>query len=181
MTAALLINEMLPADWPDVRRIYLEGLATGQASFEVDAPDWEQWDAGHHRHSRLVARRGGRVVAWAALAPVSNRRCYAGVAEASLYVAADARGGGIGKRIMTALIESSEQHGIWTLYGATFPENAASIALQLACGFRIVGRRERIAQHQGVWRDTVLTERRSQVVGATEGKSATGPDTSPKR
>jgi phosphinothricin acetyltransferase len=163
----ILIDAMQPADWDDVRRIYREGLATGQASFEVDAPSWESWDAAHHLHSRLVARHNGAVAAWAALAGVSHRRCYAGVAEVSLYVAESCRGQGVGKRLLQALIESSEQHGIWTLCGATFPENVASIALQLACGFRIVGRRARIAQHQGIWRDTVLTERRSQVVGAS--------------
>ncbi len=166
MTTALLIDDLRPGDWDDVRRIYAEGLATGQASFEVDPPDWEQWDAAHHAHSRLVVRENGRVVAWAALSPVSHRRCYSGVAEVSLYVAEGCRGRGLGKRLLTALIESSERHGIWTLCGATFPENAASIALQLACGFRIVGRRERIAQQHGVWRDTILTERRSSVVGA---------------
>jgi phosphinothricin acetyltransferase len=110
------------------------------------------------------------VVAWAALAPVSHRRCYAGVAEVSLYVAADCRGQGVGKRLLQALIESSERHGIWTLHGATFPENTASLRLQQACGFRVVGRRERIAQRDGVWRDTVLTERRSGVVGV-EGET----------
>jgi phosphinothricin acetyltransferase len=164
-----LIDEMCPADWEHVRRIYVEGLATGQASFEVEAPSWEKWNEGHHPHSRLVTRRGDQVLAWAALAPVSQRVCYAGVAEVSLYVAAGCRGQGIGKRLLAALIESSERHGIWTLCGATFPENAASVALQLACGFRIVGRRERIAQQRGVWRDTVLTERRSRTVGTSPG------------
>ncbi len=169
MTADLLIDAMQPGDWDAVRAIYLAGLATGQASFEEEAPAWEVWDAAHHQHSRLVARENGCVVAWAALSGVSHRRCYAGVAEASLYVAADSPSRGIGRRLLAALIESSERHGIWTLCGATFPENAASIALQLGCGFRIVGRRERIAQQQGVWRDTILTERRSSVVGATTG------------
>jgi len=159
------IDEMGPDDWEQVRQIYLDGLATGQASFEVEAPSWESWDQRFHRHSRLVAREKGQVIAWAALAPVSTRPCYAGVAEASLYVAADHRGLGVGKRLLEALIESSERNGIWSLYGATFPENTASIELQLACGFRIVGRRERIAQHHGVWRDTIITERRSKVVG----------------
>jgi phosphinothricin acetyltransferase len=171
----LAIDEMRPADWEQVRRIYLDGLATGQASFEVDAPDWERWDETHHRHSRLVARLEGRVVAWAALAPVSHRRCYAGVAEVSLYVAADCRGRGVGKRLLQALVKSSERHGIWSLSGGTFPENEASIRLQLACGFRVVGRRERVAQHHGVWRDTVLTERRSRLVGADEGPGRGNP------
>jgi L-amino acid N-acyltransferase YncA len=161
----IIFDCMKPDDWEQVRQIYLEGLATGQATFEVEAPSWEGWDRCHHKHSRLVARQDGRVIAWAALAPVSGRQCYAGVAEVSLYVAADQRGRGVGKRLLQTVIDSSEQHGIWTLCGATFPENTASIRLQLACGFRIVGRRERVAQHHGFWRDTILTERRSGIVG----------------
>jgi phosphinothricin acetyltransferase len=159
------IDEMRMSDWDAVRRIYLDGLATGNASFETDAPSWEIWNAKHHAHSRLVAREGGRVVAWAALAPVSTRACYAGVAEVSVYVANDCRGRGVGKKLLEAVIASSERNGIWTLYGATFPENVASLRLQEACGFRVIGRRERIAKHNGVWRDTVMTERRSKVVG----------------
>jgi phosphinothricin acetyltransferase len=112
-----------------------------------------------------VARDDGGLIGWAALSAVSRRPCYAGVAEASVYVAADARGRGVGRALLEALIEESERNGIWSLYGATFPENTASVQLQLACGFRIVGRRERIAQHHGVWRDTIITERRSTVVG----------------
>jgi phosphinothricin acetyltransferase len=170
----VLIDDLRCDDWDQVRRIYQDGLDTGNASFEVEAPAWDVWDQKHHRHSRLVVRHNGGVVAWAALAPMSHRPCYAGVAEVSLYVAPAFRGQGIGKRLLEALIESSERHGIWSLYGHSFPENAGSIQLQLACGFRIVGRRERIAQRAGVWRDTVLTERRSQVVGTTEaGQPAT--------
>jgi phosphinothricin acetyltransferase len=110
-----------------------------------------------------LARENGRVVGWAALSPVSRRPCYAGVAEASVYAAASGRG--VGKALLRRLIEESERNGVWSLYGATFPENAASVRLQLACGFRVVGRRERIAQHHGVWRDTVITERRSTIAG----------------
>jgi L-amino acid N-acyltransferase YncA len=164
----IIIDEMIPQDWDQVRQIYLDGLATGQATFEVEAPLWETWNNNHHAHSRLVARRDGQVIAWAALAPVSVRQCYSGVAEVSLYVAADQRDRGVGLRLLQAVIDSSERHGIWTLCGATFPENMASINLQLACGFRIVGRRERIAQRHGAWRDTILTERRSRVVGWQE-------------
>jgi L-amino acid N-acyltransferase YncA len=162
------MDAMRAEDWHDVRAIYLEGLATRHASFEIDAPSWERWDAAHHAHSRLVYREAGHVIAWAALAPVSSRPCYGGVAEASLYVAAAARGRGVGRRLLEALIASSERHGIWMLQGATLPENTASLRLQAACGFRIVGRRERIARHHGHWRDTILTERRSGIVGADE-------------
>jgi phosphinothricin acetyltransferase len=162
------IDEMRPDDWGAMRRIYLEGLATGNASFETEAPAWPDWDAAHHAHSRLVARYDGQVVAWAALAPVSRRSCYAGVAEVSLYVAGAWRSRGVGRALLLALVESSERNGIWTLYGACFPENEASVRLQVACGFRVVGRRERIARRDGVWRDTVLTERRSRVVGVDE-------------
>ena len=162
---SLDIGPMTGADWEEVRRIYLDGLATGQASFETEAPSWEEWDAARLRHSRLVARENGRVLGWAALSPVSRRPCYAGVAEASVYVAASGRGRGVGKALLRRLIEESERNGIWSLYGATFPENAASVRMQLACGFRVVGHRERIAQHHGVWRDTVLTERRSAIAG----------------
>jgi L-amino acid N-acyltransferase YncA len=160
-----VIDEMRSDDWDEVRTIYLEGLATGHATFEVDAPTWKQWNERHHRHSRLVVRDKGRVVAWAALAPGSDRKCYAGVAEASLYVAASHRRKGVGKQLLEALIESSETNGIWSLYGSTFPENGASLRMQLACGFRVVGRRERIAEHNGRWHDTIITERRSKVVG----------------
>ena len=160
-----IIREMEPNDWEQVREIYLEGLATGQASFETDAPGWEEWNQSHHKHSRVVVSLEGRVIAWAALAPVSSRECYAGVAEASLYVTHSYRGKGVGKKLLQALIEASERNGIWSLYGATFPENIDSIRMQMACGFRVVGRRERIAQLHGVWRDTLITERRSKVVG----------------
>jgi phosphinothricin acetyltransferase len=163
------IEAMAPADWEQVRAVYLEGIASGQATFEVEAPSWEQWDAAHHPFARLVAGSDGRVVGWAALSPVSGRRCYAGVAEVSVYVAAGQRGRGVGRQLLLAAIAESERHGIWTLQGATFPENEASRRLQRACGFREVGRRERIAQHHGVWRDTVLTERRSPIVGTADG------------
>jgi phosphinothricin acetyltransferase len=160
-----VITALTPADWEAVRAIYEEGIASGQATFEVEAPSWDQWDAGHHTFGRLVARIDGTIVGWAALSPVSRRRCYASVAEVSVYIAAVARGRGIGRQLLEAVIAVSEQHGIWTLQGATFPENTASRRLQQACGFREIGRRERIAQQHGVWRDTILTERRSHIVG----------------
>jgi len=156
---------MQSRDWEFVRAIYLEGIATGQATFETEAPDWERWDAGHLTQCRLVARNGDGILGWAALSPVSKREVYAGVAEVSLYVTASARGRGLGGALMRALIEASERHHIWTLQSSIFPENHASIALHLNHGFREVGRRERIARRHGVWRDTVLLERRSRVVG----------------
>jgi len=160
------ITAMTAADWPSVRAIYVDGIATGQATFETDAPDWAEWDAGKLPHSRLVARVGDEIVGWTALSPTSKRPVYAGVAEVSVYVASVHRGGGIGRRLLEAVIAESERNGIWTLVGGTFPENTASLRLQEACGFRIVGRRERVGQHRGVWRDTILTERRSRTVGS---------------
>jgi phosphinothricin acetyltransferase len=162
------IVPMTPADWEFVRAIYLEGIASGQATFETEAPSWELWDAAHHPFARLVARNDGRVIGWAALSPVSRRKCYAGVAEVSVYVAASSRGQGVGRRLLDSIIEESERHGIWTLQGATFPSNTASLRLQQSCGFREIGRRERIAQMHGQWRDTILTERRSSLVGVVQ-------------
>jgi len=161
----IAIDAMRAEDWNAVRGIYQEGLDTGNASFETNSPEWVAWDAKHHIHSRLVARAGGGVVGWAALAPVSPRACYAGVAEVSVYVKDGARGRGVGNKLLTALVASSEINGIWTLYGHTFVENETSLRLQTACGFRVIGRRERIGQLNGVWRDTVMTERRSKLVG----------------
>jgi phosphinothricin acetyltransferase len=140
-------------------------LATGNATFETEVPEWEKWDNNHLRDCRLVARAKGQVVGWIALSPVSNRCVYSGVAEVSLYVKASVRGQGIGKALLRAVIKESEYAGIWTLQGGSFPENIASIALQKSCGFREVGRRERIGQMDGVWRDVILMERRSKVVG----------------
>jgi phosphinothricin acetyltransferase len=162
------IEAMTAADWPAVRAIYAEGLATGTGSFETEAPSWEHWDAARLPHSRLLAVNGygGDIIGWAALSSFSQRPCYAGVAEVAVYVAAAARGRGVGRVLLEALIESAELHGIWTLQGATFAVNAASLALQARCGFRVVGRRERIAKRDGVWHDTILTERRSRVIGA---------------
>lgn len=159
------IEPLLAADWPQVREIYLEGIATGQATFQTTAPDWAEWDAGHLLQCRLVARVGENVLGWAALSPTSKRACYAGVAEVSVYIAAAARGQGIGKALMTALVAAAEEQNIWTLFSAIFPENEASLRLHLQNSFREIGRRERIAKLHGVWRDTILLERRSRVVG----------------
>ena len=163
---ALDILPMTPADWESVRAIYREGIATGHATFEADAPEWETWDRDRLKDARLVARSDGQIIGWAALSPVSSRAVYAGVAEVSLYVAASARGRGVGKALLRASIEASERAGVWTLQGAIFPENVASLALVKGCGFREVGRWERIGRMDGVWRDTILVERRSRVVGA---------------
>ena len=160
----MLINAMDASDWPSVRAIYEEGIATGQATFETSAPDWTAWDAKHLASPRLVAR-DEEVVGWAALSPVSARAVYRGVCEVSIYVAEHARGRGVGHKLLEALIAESEAAGIWTLQASIFPENEASVGLHLRHGFRVVGRRERIAQQHGIWRDTVILERRSLVTG----------------
>lgn len=168
MTSESVISEMRPDDWETVRIIYAEGIATRQATFEVETPSWEAWDAAHLSFARLVARKAGTVAGWAALSPVSRRQAYAGVAEVSVYVAQDLRGTGFGRQLLEALIARSEQHGIWSLQAVMFPENAGSVALHLRCGFREVGRRQRIGKLDGEWRDTMLLERRSQRIGTDQ-------------
>ncbi len=160
------LDTMQAADWDAVRGIYQEGIATRNATFETDVPAWEKWDSAHLPFARLVARATEGVLGWAALSPVSSRHCYRGVAEASVYVAARCRRQGLGRSLLPALIGEAEQHGIWTLQAAVFPENQASLALLDRCGFRVVGRRERLAQLDGMWRDVLLLERRSAVVGS---------------
>jgi phosphinothricin acetyltransferase len=159
------IEAMQPAHWLPVKTIYEEGIATGNATFQTAAPEWSEWDAAHVKNSRLVAIENGTVLGWAALTPVSGRCVYAGVAEVSVYIAAAARGKGIGKKLLQALIESSEKNNLWTLQAGIFPENESSIKIHEDCGFRIIGRREKIGQMNGVWRDTVLLERRSIITG----------------
>ncbi len=161
----LTIDPLTPADWPAVRVIYEEGIATRNATFETATPEWEAWDAGHLKTCRLVARGGGDVVGWAALSPVSARKVYAGVCEVSVYVAERARGQKIGSKLLRALIESSEREGIWTLQAGIFAENLASLVLHESCGFRVVGIRERMGSLEGRWRNVVLMERRSGVAG----------------
>src|SRR5207302_11201365 len=139
-------------DWTAVAEIYWDGIRDGLATFETEVPSWETWNAAHLADHRVVAERLGEVVGWAALSPASARRCYAGVAENSVYVAREARGLGIGRRLLEALIATAEAAGIWTIQTSSFPENRPSLALQRACGFRIVGTRERIAKPDGVWR-----------------------------
>jgi len=161
----IAIEMMQVSDWDAVQAIYQEGIETGNATFETAVPTWESWNASHTAHSRLVAKSDKQIVGWAALTPVSSRCVYTGVAEVSVYIAAAAKGQGVGKALLLALIAASEQANIWTLQASMFPENEASVALHRACGFRVVGRRERIAQQHGVWRDTLFMERRSAITG----------------
>ena len=160
----MTIRDLRPGDWPAVRAIYDDGIRSGDATFETETPSWERWDAAHSS-LRLVAEREGAIVGWAALSPVSDRCCYEGVGEVSVYVAEEARGSGVGRALLEALAERSEQDGYWTLNAGVFPENEASIRLHKACGFREVGVRERLGELRGVWRDVVLLERRSTRVG----------------
>ncbi len=152
---------MEPGDWPDVARIYAAGIATGNATFETTVPSWESWDAGHLAAHRFVATEDGAVTGWIALSAYSDRCCYEGVADLSVYVAPEARGRGIGRTLVEAAIASSEAAGIWTLQAGVMAENTASLALHQGCGFRIVGTRERLGQLHGQWRDVVLLERRA--------------------
>ena len=158
----MTIEELQPADWPACARIYEEGLDAG--TFENEVPSWERWDETHLTSPRLVARENGAILGWAALAPVSSRPCYHGVAEDSVYVGWAARGRGVGRALLDELVRRSEGEGIWTIQAGILDANAASIALHEACGFRIVGARERLAQKHGTWRDVVLMERRSPAV-----------------
>jgi L-amino acid N-acyltransferase YncA len=167
MSMHVEIRQMTKADWDKVSSIYLDGIATGEATFEISVPSWEKWDASHLSFARLVivSAQDGLVKGWAALSPVSTRPVYNGVAEVSVYVAGEARGLGLGTALLERLIKESEQNGIWTLQAGIFPENQASIVLHQSLGFRLVGTRERIGKLNGIWRDTVLLERRSAVIG----------------
>jgi phosphinothricin acetyltransferase len=165
-----LIDVMKAEDWTQVRSIYLEGIATGNSTFEAHVPDWEKWDSSHLPGHRLVVREGNRILAWAALSPVSSRCVYSGVAELSLYVAAGHRGKGIGSALLKAIINSTEKAGVWTLQGGIFPENTPSLRLVRRHGFKEIGRRERVGKMTygdlaGTWRDVILVERRSSVIG----------------
>jgi len=159
------VDAMTAGDWPQVAEIYRQGLETGNASFETEVPAPEAWDAAHLPEPRLVARLDGAIAGWAALSAVSGRCVYGGVAEVSVYVASGTAGRGVGRRLLSELVRLSEEAGIWTLQAGIFPENIASLALHERCGFRVVGRRERLGCHNGVWRDVVLVERRSATVG----------------
>lgn len=159
------IGTLEPGHWPQVKSIYEEGIQTGNATFQQQAPEWENWNEDHLPHSRIVAFDNDEVAGWAALSPVSERCVYAGVAEVSVYVAEKFRGKKIGTLLLKQLIAQSEINGIWTLQSGIFPENVASIKLHEANGFRVVGYREKVGQMNGVWRDTILLERRSQLIG----------------
>jgi L-amino acid N-acyltransferase YncA len=159
------IEPMVEQDWLAVRAIYVEGINTGNATFEKSPPEWESWDASHLRSCRLVARSGDGVLGWAALSPVSSRCVYAGVAEVSVYVTRQSRGQGIGTKLLASLVEASEREGIWTLQAGIFPENTPSVELHKRRGFRIVGTREKLGSMDGRWRDVLLMERRSTVAG----------------
>jgi L-amino acid N-acyltransferase YncA len=156
------IDQMRASDWEQVRTIYLEGIHSGHSTFETEAPSWEKWDEGHHSFARLVMGDGEAIVGWAALSPVSKREVYRGVAEVTVYVSENARAQGIGRALLEALVQHSERNGIWTLQASIFPENIASVQLHRGCEFREVGRRERIAMLNGVWRDTLMFEKRSK-------------------
>lgn len=160
------IEDMKPLDWEQVKNIYLEGIKTGIATFQTEAPTWENWDKGHLNSCRLVVRSENVILGWAALSPTSSRCCYEGVAEVSIYIGENYKGQGIGTALLTSIIKKSEENGIWTLYCAIIRENTASIAIHKKCGFREIGIRERIAKMgNGVWHDVVLLERRSNTVG----------------
>ena len=157
------IRDLRPLDWPEVSRIYEDGMRTGNATFETRVPAWEAWDAAHSS-IRLVAQLDAKTAGWAALSATSDRHCYRGVAEDSVYVASWAQGRGIGRALLDGLIERSEAAGIWTLRAGIFPENKASVRLHLGCGFRLVGVHERLGRLNGEWRDVLLLERRSEVI-----------------
>lgn len=165
-TGKFVIENMRLDDWNTVKKIYEEGIATGNATVDTYAPDWERWDSSHRLDCRLVAKESDQVIGWAALSPVSLREAYSGVAEVSVYVSEQSRGKGAGKLLLESLVSSSESAGIWTLQAMIFVENKASVALHTSCGFKSVGIRERIGCLYGRWRNTLLMERRSHVVGS---------------
>lgn len=161
----MTIRPLLDSDWPVVARIYEEGIRSGNATFQTTAPTWSEWDAGHTKSCRLAAEINGEMAGWAAISPVSGRCVYAGVGEVSVYIAEKFRGQGVGLQLLEKLIEASEQNGFWTLQAGIFPENTGSIKIHEKAGFRLIGRRERIGQMNGIWRDTLLLERRSTLIG----------------
>ncbi|KMJ59941.1 phosphinothricin acetyltransferase [Bacillus sp. LL01] len=165
MGEIIKIDVMRAGDWSQVREIYQEGIATGHATFQTEAPSWEEWNQSHLAECRIVARTGDVIVGWAAMSPVSSRCVYSGVAEVSVYVAGNHGKKGIGSMLIQNLIESSEEHGYWTLQSGIFPENLSSLRLHEKFDFRRVGIRERLGKMDGRWRDVILLERRSSIVG----------------
>lgn len=165
MNPDVQIRPMTADDWPGAAEVYREGILTGDATFNSEVPTWEAWDCGHIVSCRLVAVDGSGLLGWTALTPVSDRCVYGGVAELAVYVAARARGRGVGRALLDALVTASEAAGIWSLQSGIFPENVGSVRLHERAGFRLVGRRERLGQMGGQWRDVLMFERRSQVVG----------------
>ena len=161
----IVFDTMQLTDWQTVKTIYEEGIATGNATFQQSAPDWQEWNTSHLQTCRIIAKEANIILGWAALTPVSGRCVYAGVAEVSVYISVKARGHGVGKQLLEKLVDESEENNIWTLQAGIFPENIASIKIHEACGFRILGRREKIGKMNGIWRDTVLMERRSKTIG----------------
>ena len=159
------IDAMVADDWPEVSAIYMEGIATGLATFETSVPSWQQWNSAHLEVGRLVARAEGKAIGWVALSPTSQRKVYSGVIDESIYIAASARGMGVGKTLLQALIQESEQEGIWSLQAGIFRENEGSLALHRVCGFREIAHQERKGRLNGLWHDVILMERRSKVAG----------------
>ncbi len=163
----VVLRLLKPKDWPKVAEIYAQGIATGIATFQTEVPEWAKWDEGHRPDCRIAAVLKNEVIGFAVLSPVSARVCYRGVAEVSIYIDGDSRGKGVGKLLLSRLVALSEQSGIWTLQSSIDRENIPSIRLHEACGFRVIGFREKIAADaNGVWRDTVLMERRSKTQGS---------------
>ena len=161
------IEKMKHEDWEQVSKIYMEGIETGNATFETDVPSWESWISKHLPCCNIVARRGNKILGWAAVSPTSSREVYSGVTEVSIYVNKECKRKGVGLALLKELIELSENNGIWTLQAGIFSENEASINLHKKCGFRIVGIREKIGKMDGIWRDVILMERRSKKAGMT--------------
>ncbi|PIB36984.1 phosphinothricin acetyltransferase [Reichenbachiella sp. 5M10] len=159
------IELITESNYPQVAQIYQEGIDTGIATFEQEAPNWDRWDAAHLSWSGIVLSDAGEMLGWAALTPVSDRCVYSGVAEVSVYVSTSARGRGVGTLLLRELITRSEHHGIWTLQAGIMRANLASIQLHERCGFRRIGYREKIGQLDGVWHDNIILERRSKTIG----------------
>lgn len=165
MTNEIIIEDLLPSDWEAVKNIFIQGIQTGNATFQLEAPTWEEWDSGHTQNCRYVARLNDQVVGWIALSPISSREAFSGVAEVSVYLDGSITGKGIGSKLLQYMIKESEKYGYWTLQSMIFPENASSIYLHKKYGFEEIGTRKRMGKLHGVWRDVVLLERRSLIVG----------------